>query len=263
MFLWRCSGMLIFQGRVNTLASSIVASYWIVSASSIVYRSITLSASLWKLPAMSNHVRSLWYFTSTTSLDYAETNPSVMIRSGNFADAYRPNDSHVAFSTDGGANWFQGSEPGGVNEGGTIAAAADGARFVWAPKNTAVHYTVGFGNTWTQSAGIAQNAVVESDRVDPNTFYGFAAGTFYRSTNGGATFTAAATGLPATGTFKAVPGVQGEIWLAGGTAGLFRSTDGGVTFTAVATVQAANAVGFEPFKRAISSNDSVVESKHV
>ena len=39
-----------------------------------------------------------------------------MVRAGNFTDSDRPNDSHVAFSTDGGANWFQGSEPGGVNE---------------------------------------------------------------------------------------------------------------------------------------------------
>ncbi|GAB3850761.1 hypothetical protein GCM10027610_076230 [Dactylosporangium cerinum] len=155
------------------------------------------------------------YFTSTTSLDYAELNPSVMARAGNFADSDRPNDSHAAFSTDGGANWFQGSEPGGINEGGTIAAAADGSRFVWAPKNSAPVYSVGFGNTWTAASGLPQNAVVESDRVLSSNFYGFSGGTFYRSTNGGATFAAGATGLPATATFKAVPGVAGEIWLAG------------------------------------------------
>jgi xyloglucan-specific exo-beta-1,4-glucanase len=184
------------------------------------------------------------YFTSTTSLDYAELNPAVMVRAGSFADSDRPNDSHAAFSTDGGANWFQGSEPGGINEGGTIAAAADGSRFVWSPKNSAPVYSVGFGNTWTQAAGLPQNAVVESDRVLAGNFYGFSGGTFYRSTNGGATFVAGATGLPATATFKAVPGVAGEIWLAGGTSGLFRSTDGGVSFAKVASVQAANAVGF-------------------
>lgn len=60
-------------------------------------------------------------FTSTTSLDYAEKNPSVMVRAGNFTDSDRPNDSHVAFSTDGGANWFQGSEPGGVNNGDRVS----------------------------------------------------------------------------------------------------------------------------------------------
>ena len=42
----RTSGTLIFQDFVNTLGSWMVASYWMVSASSIVYRSITFIASL-------------------------------------------------------------------------------------------------------------------------------------------------------------------------------------------------------------------------
>ena len=70
-----------------------------------------------------------------------------MVRVGNFTDSDRPNDNHVAFSTDGGANWFQGQEPGGVNSGGTVAAAADGSRFVWAPGDSGLQvvYSVGFG----------------------------------------------------------------------------------------------------------------------
>ncbi|MDQ3785797.1 MAG: xyloglucanase, partial [Actinomycetota bacterium] len=183
-------------------------------------------------------------FTSTTSLDYAENNPSVMVRAGNFTDADRPNDSHVAFSTDGGANWFQGTEPGGVNEGGTVAAAADGSRFVWAPKGQPVHYSVGFGTSWTPSQGLPTDAVVESDRVNPAKFYGFAAGRFYVSTNGGATFTpTAATGLPSTAKFKALPGKDGDIWLAGDT-GLYHSTDSGASFTKLSTVAKAVSVGF-------------------
>ncbi|MFC4859352.1 cellulose binding domain-containing protein [Actinophytocola glycyrrhizae] len=183
-------------------------------------------------------------FTSTTSLDYAENNPSVMVRAGNFADADRPNDSHVAFSTDGGANWFQGTEPGGVDEGGTVAAAADGSRFVWAPKGLPVHHSVGFGNTWTQSQGLPVDAVVESDRVDASKFYGFSGGRFHVSTNGGATFTqTAATGLPTTAKFKALPGKEGDIWLAGDT-GLFHSTDSGASFTRLSTVADAVNIGF-------------------
>jgi len=183
-------------------------------------------------------------FTSTTSLDYAETNPSVMVRAGNFTDSDRPNDSHAAFSTDGGANWFQGTEPGGINEGGTIAAAADGSRFMWAPANSAPVYSVGFGNSWTQSTGLPQNAIVESDRVNANTFYGFSGGRFYVSTNGGASFAAtAASGLPSSGHFKAVPGHAGDVWLAGG-AGVWHSTDFGSTFTKLANVQEADNIGF-------------------
>ncbi|RCG21025.1 xyloglucanase [Sphaerisporangium album] len=187
-------------------------------------------------------------FTSTTSLDYAETNPAVMVRAGNFTDSDRPGDSHVAFSTDGGSNWFQGTEPGGVNNGGTVAAAADGSRFVWAPGDSGapVVYSVGYGNTWTQASGVPANAVIESDRVNRNKFYAYSGGGFYVSTNGGATFTrTAATGLPASGArFKALPGAEGDIWLAGGTAGLWHSTNSGASFTKVAGVAEANNVGF-------------------
>jgi hypothetical protein len=185
-------------------------------------------------------------FTSTTSLDYAETNPSVMVRAGNFTDSDRPSDSHAAFSTDGGADWFQGTEPSGVNNGGTIAAAADGSRFVWAPGDSGiqVQYSVGFGNTWSQAQGIPANSTVESDRVNAQKFYGLSNGTFYVSTNGGQSFAAAATGLP-TGDvhFKAVAGHEGDIWLAGST-GLFRSTNSGASFTKVSGVTDAVSVAF-------------------
>ncbi|MEU3604280.1 cellulose binding domain-containing protein [Streptomyces sp. NPDC035033] len=185
-------------------------------------------------------------FTSTTSLDYAETEPDVLVRSGHLDGGPR-----VAFSTDNGAHWFAGKEPAGVTGGGTVAAAADGGRFVWSPEGTAgVHAATGYGTSWTAATGIPAGAVVESDRVDPKTFYGFKDGTFYASADGGLTFTARATGLPAEGDvrFKAVPGKKGDIWLAGGAPdaayGLWHSTDGGATFTKVPGVDQADAIGF-------------------
>ncbi|WP_250564405.1 cellulose binding domain-containing protein [Sphaerisporangium fuscum] len=187
-------------------------------------------------------------FTSTTSLDYAETNPGVMVRAGDFTDSDRPNDSHVAFSTDGGANWFQGGEPSGVNKGGTVAASADGGRFVWAPGDSGlpVVYSVGYGNSWSQSSGVPANAIVESDRLNKNKFYAFSNGGFYVSTDGGATFAkTAASGLPASGVhFKALPGIEGDIWLAGGTGGLWHSTNSGASFTKVSGVTEADNIGF-------------------
>ncbi|QPI62120.1 xyloglucanase [Streptomyces malaysiensis subsp. malaysiensis] len=186
-------------------------------------------------------------FTTTTSVDYAETNPNTVVRVGNNDSAPR-----IAFSTDNGANWFQGSEPSGVTGGGTVAAAADGSGFVWAPEGTsAVYHTAGFGNSWSASSGIPAGAVVESDRKNPKKFYGFKAGTFYVSTDGGATFTArASAGLPADGParFKALPGAEGDIWLAGGSTGggygLWHSTDSGATFTKLSGVQQADTIGF-------------------
>jgi xyloglucan-specific exo-beta-1,4-glucanase len=193
-------------------------------------------------------------FTTTRSIDYAERNPKIIVRAGDFSDSDRPSDSHAAFSTDGGATWFQGIEPSGVNTGGSVAAAADGSRFVWAPGDSGqpVVFSVGFGTSWTPSTGVPANAIIASDRVNPMTFYAYSNGTFYVSTDGGASFTASvATGLPATNwgvRFKAVPGREGDVWLAGGaswtTYGLWRSTDSGATFTRLSTVDNADNIGF-------------------
>ncbi|MEV6957869.1 cellulose binding domain-containing protein [Streptomyces sp. NPDC051207] len=185
-------------------------------------------------------------FTSTTSLDYAESNPNTVVRVGNLDSG-----PHIAFSTDNGANWFGGTDPSGVSGGGTVAAAADGSRFVWSPQGAGVHHTTGFGTSWSASTGIPAGAVVESDRVDPKVFYGFKSGKFYVSTDGGATFTAsAATGLPSGDSvrFKALPGAKGDVWLAGGASdgayGLWHSTNSGASFTKLPNVEQADTIGF-------------------
>ncbi|GAA3986647.1 cellulose binding domain-containing protein [Streptomyces plumbiresistens] len=185
-------------------------------------------------------------FTSTTSLDFAESNPNTVVRVGNLDSG-----PHIAFSTDNGANWFAGSDPSGVSGGGTVAAAADGSGFVWSPAGAGVHYATGFGTSWAASSGIPAGAIVESDRVDPKTFYGFKSGKFYVSSDGGATFTASsAMGLPAGDSvrFKALPGTKGDVWLAGGASdgayGLWHSTDGGATFAKLSGVEQADTIGF-------------------
>jgi xyloglucan-specific exo-beta-1,4-glucanase len=177
---------------------------------------------------------------SNTSLDFAELNPLVFARVGN-ADAA----PHIGISGDGGKNWYQGQEPGGVTGGGTIAVGADANAMVWSPAGAGVHHSTTRGSSWTASTGLPAGAVVESDRVNPKTFYGYAAGKFYTSKDGGATFAASAATLPGTGRlhFKAVPGAEGHVWFAGGT-GLLRSTDAGATFTPVANVTSGINVAF-------------------
>ncbi|MFF5840567.1 cellulose binding domain-containing protein [Streptomyces massasporeus] len=185
-------------------------------------------------------------FTTTTSLDFAESNPNTVVRTGNLDSG-----PHIAFSTDNGANWFAGTDPSGVSGGGTVASAADGTRFVWSPEGAGVHHATGFGTSWQASAGIPAGAIVESDRVDAKTFYGFKSGKFYVSTDGGATFKASpASGLPGGDSvrFKALPGGKGDVWLAGGAAdggyGLWHSTDGGASFTKLSNVEQADTIGF-------------------
>ncbi|MFJ8933253.1 xyloglucanase [Streptomyces sp. NPDC102364] len=184
-------------------------------------------------------------FTSSTSLDFAESKPDVMVRAGNVDSG-----AHVALSNDNGANWYAaGADPSGVTGGGTVAVSADGSRYVWSPDGAGVQ--TGTGSSWTASSGVPAGATVESDRKDPSTFYAFKSSTFYASSDGGATFTAkASTGLPTDGPvrFKAVPGAKGDIWLAGGSTqgayGLWHSKDGGATFTKLSGVEQADTIGF-------------------
>src|SRR5262245_21082925 len=192
--------------------------------------------------------------SSNTSIDFAELSPQNMVRAGNIdkTQAANANVNRAGFSTDGGNNWFQAnSEPGGTSGGGVIAESATAASTVWAPQNGQVSFSTTFGSSWSASQGVPVNAQVRSDRVNGSKFYAFSGGTFYVSTNGGASFTATgATGLPSSGTvnFHAVAGREGDIWLAGGVAGgtygLWHSTNSGASFTKLSNVEQADNIGF-------------------
>ena len=189
--------------------------------------------------------------SSTTSLDYANLSPSYVVRVGNGDTATC--EMSAAISTNGGTSWTKVTgQPSGLTGGGTVAVAATGGgRIVWSPDGVGVYYTTNGGKAWTASTGVPAGARVASDRVNASKFYAFANGAFYVSTNGGAAFSAtAATGLPTSPVrFKAVPGREGDVWLAGGgpldTAyGLWHSTNSGATFTPVPNVDEADTIGF-------------------
>jgi hypothetical protein len=189
-------------------------------------------------------------FSANVALDYAALVPTVIVRVGSGGA------SHFAISTDSGANWTaSGTEPAGVTGPGvddsSVAVSADGTRVVWAPAGAPVSYSTDNGATWTASAGLPSGTPVRADRVNPLTFYAATPGAFYRSTDGGASFTATpAAGLPSEGNirFKPVPGVEGDIWLAGGKAasayGMWHSTDSGTSFTKLSSVDEGDVVGF-------------------
>jgi len=189
---------------------------------------------------------------TSVSLDYAALSPSYIVRAAN-GDTVNCEKS-LAVSTDGGTTWAAvSSQPAGLTGGGTVAVAATGGgKIVWSPAGAGVFFTTGGGKTWTASTGIPAGARVESDRVNANKFYGFKSGTFYVSTDGGKTFAAtAASGLPLGGPvkFRAVPGREGDIWLAGGeewdnTYGLWHSTNSGASFVKLANVEEADNIGF-------------------
>ncbi|WP_405970621.1 xyloglucanase [Streptomyces sp. NBC_00988] len=196
-------------------------------------------------------------FGATPALDYAELAPQVIVRVGSPTSGWT---QHFAISTDSGDTWSpSGSEPSGVSGPGaddqSVAVSADGKRVVWSPAGAPVSRSSDNGATWTASTGLPTGTPVRSDRVNPAKFYAYDAGVFYVSTDGGESFTAtAATGLPTSGNvrFKAVPGHEGDIWLAGGTNksttptpyGLWRSTDSGASFTRFDAVDEGDVVGF-------------------
>ncbi|WP_314242048.1 RICIN domain-containing protein [Streptomyces kutzneri] len=176
--------------------------------------------------------------TNSTDIDFAQSNPAVMVRVG------RGGAQDGAYSTDGGSNWngFK-SEPVSGAESGHVALSADGSAIVWTQAGQVPYRSTDKGTTWSKVSGLGTDAVVVADRSSASTFYSLAGGTLYASTDGGATFTARATNLP-SGRLTAVPGIAGDLWIAGGAKGLLHSTDGGRTFTTLTPVQSASALGY-------------------
>jgi photosystem II stability/assembly factor-like uncharacterized protein len=189
---------------------------------------------------------------SNTSEDYAELNPSVIVRAGYADDGTKC--PEIAYSSDGGNTWNQGKIANTDGNGsGIVSVSADGKTIVWSETGSTakVCYSTDNGNTWLPSSGVPAQSQVRSDRVNPNKFYAYSDGSFYVSIDGGTTFTnTGATGLPkSAANFKAIPGIEGDIWLAGGSDtegvyGLWHSTDSGKTFTKLSNVEKADVIGF-------------------
>ena len=156
------------------------------------------------------------------------------------------------YSTDGGSTWTQfATVPSTMSWGqGQVAVAADGSSIVWNPADgSTAAYSTDKGATWTAVSGLPTGIAPVADPVNPDDFYAIdsSTGVLYRSTDGGKTFTSAATGLSAVGNdqLQTMPGHAGELYFAAQTGGLEHSTDGGTTWTQVdaSQVTAAYAVG--------------------
>lgn len=187
--------------------------------------------------------------SNTAGLDFAELAPATLVRAG------AGNPAGLAVSTDSGATWTAATVPEGVTGPGpedqAVCIAADASRIVWSPAGAPVVVTADGGQTWQPVSGLESGTPVRADRVNPRLFYAYSQGVFSVSHDGAATFAPSpATGLPAEGNvrFKAVPGHEGDIWLAGGKTdgvyGIWRSTDGGATFTRLPRVDEGDVVGF-------------------
>jgi len=106
------------------------------------------------------------------------------------------------------------------------------------------------GHSWHDVAGLPDRLISDvwnwqtplaADGAQANVFYVYGGGQVYKSTDGGASFTVSASGLPGGGqALVTVPGQGGDVWLALGDQGLSHSSDGGLTFHALPPVKQAS-----------------------
>ncbi len=193
-------------------------------------------------------------FANAEGLDFAEREPSFVVRVGTSGHGREGGTSHGAYSTDGATTWTPfASEPEGRGAG-TVAVSADGRTIIWTMRDGFPHFSRDRGATWNRVMGIPRNLKVISDRVNPEKFYAYdrQAGKVYACADGGETFHLAAQNLPAGfGTLHAAPGFEGDLWLSTGSGsrhtagdGLYRSIDSGRSFIKVESIAEVYALGF-------------------
>ncbi len=202
-------------------------------------------------------------FTTTYSLDFAQKNPKIFIRSGSPVRDF-PDRAPLSYSLDGGHTWKPfslggtnttgrrgsgGSGPQGGGAGtGAVILSADGSVFM--STMGTVQISTNRGETWTPVQGFPRGVRPVADRSNPAKFYGLdiADGKIYRSTDGGATFTTNdVAGLSETEgrglRLLAVPGREGDLWLYGRGL-LYHSSDGGAVFKPMVNPPDISALGF-------------------
>jgi len=196
---------------------------------------------------------------TTTSLDFAEQKPAVVVRVGTVWGEGK----HGARSEDGGKTWRGfASEPGNGATGGAVAISADGSSILWVIKKEPPVRSTDQGASWTKVEGLPVPAEAPdwvqvglrpaADRVNPQKVYVYdtAEGRAFASTDGGAHFEATASNLPglpdyarSAGSIRTVPGIEGRVWLSTGK-DVFVSKDSGKTYVELGTVGESYALGF-------------------
>lgn len=203
--------------------------------------------------------------TDVTDIGVALSNPSanvVYAIGSTFENGADPHSGAAAVfsrSLDGGMNFFRPISATAYQNAwgwGRLAVSRTNAdRVVAVTKNNGIVYTTDRGDTWTAATGEPTGTIngdifqrmfpLAADGVDGMTFYLFQKGTtstFYRSTDGGATWSQVSVsgsighgGSDSRRVLASVPDKAGHLWLTRGTNGLSRSTDGGTTWTQVAS----------------------------
>jgi xyloglucan-specific exo-beta-1,4-glucanase len=215
-------------------------------------------------------------FARASSIDFCAADPDRVYYVGQLQFAAEPK---FGRSDDGGRTWTSlFTLPGagfGYGDGEIAVSATDPDRIVWSfpfelfafPFTSETWFSADGGATWSPSTGYSGSLLANAgttgrtlvaDAVDGNVFYAFNCGpdngfqtTFYRSTDGGASFQVRSAGysLPCNNgvVIEPEPGAIGRLWLsitqtALDDAPLYRSTDGAASWTAIDGVEGASLV---------------------
>jgi photosystem II stability/assembly factor-like uncharacterized protein len=174
---------------------------------------------------------------TTWGLDYAAQASNVVVRAG----------SAMYISRDMGISWSKTASMHGKQ--GQVALSADGKVIVHCPeKSTTCYQTADEGASWREVQGLhTERGRAVADPVNPRKFYALVGERLLASSDSGASFAPTAAVLASakgSKTIRAVPGREGDVWVALYDGGLVRSVDSGASFTALQGVSYAAAVGF-------------------
>jgi photosystem II stability/assembly factor-like uncharacterized protein len=172
---------------------------------------------------------------TTEGLAVAALDPSRLARVGN----------ELYVSDDGADSWSLVTRPNAAT-GGQLAFSADGASLLWSTA-AGTFRSPDLGASWAPVTGLNVAANIEADGVNPDKLYAYdpESGSLLLSTDGGVSFAPGVT-LATQGArrIRAVPGAEGDVWVALNGGGLVRSLDSGQSFEPIAAVQSCRAVGF-------------------
>jgi len=211
-------------------------------------------------------------WTNGNTADLLWSDPNYIVGAG-LNHTTTPKTAFGFWSGDGGNSWSNfATLPAGAaaNTGSTgNIVVTTRNNLVWAPPNSVPSYTTNNGASWTATnlpalagVGVDRGYRLATDRKNPNKVYaydsggeywGSVAGKVYVSTDAGHTFTLSQGSVSANlvpnnwvhTSMVVNPNVEGDIWLADGTA-VYHSTNSGATWTKLngfATVGTNGAAG--------------------
>ncbi|MBU7582881.1 MAG: hypothetical protein KAF91_08215 [Nostoc sp. TH1S01] len=192
------------------------------------------------------------WFQDTYSIAYSESDPLRMVRVG----GNRWNNSYTGvISTDGGQTWKQfASFPRNTIPLRVAMSAIYPNIFVTITSEGQPIRTINGGVSWSGVLGLPNGPKapwywgqpLAADKVNGYSFYYYQNGKFYRSSDGGASFSMVNSSLPSEGwsMVKTVPGVNSEVWVSLNWKGLYCSTDGGTKFAKLPGVERAYLFAF-------------------